>query len=164
MAYYNQDMKKAIQPSIKAVLAEYGMSGSLSIRNHSTVVLTLTAGPIDFGLDNTSDLFPGYAQVNVYWIAEHYTGVACEFLKKAYKILMAGNHNHNDVQTDYFDVGWYVDINIGRWNKPYVVTASKNQLTSQPTTARLETYSNTHNEGTQDARTNGTLVGHGRRW
>jgi hypothetical protein len=21
--------------------------------------------------------------------------------------------------TDYFDVGWYIDINVGKWNKPY---------------------------------------------
>jgi hypothetical protein len=34
----------------------------------------------------------------------------------------AGNHNNSDVQSDYFDVGWYIDVNIGKWNKPYVAT------------------------------------------
>lgn len=125
MAYYNQAMKKAVQPSIKAVLAEYGMTGSLSIRNHSTVVLTLTSGPIDFGQDDENCLFAGHRDVNVYWIHEHYTGTALEFLQKVYAVLMLGNHDNTDIQTDYFDVGWYVRIHVGRWDKPYVRSASK---------------------------------------
>jgi hypothetical protein len=24
--------------------------------------------------------------------------------------------------SDFVDVGWYVEINVGRWNKPYVLT------------------------------------------
>jgi hypothetical protein len=113
MAYYNQEMKRAAAPQIRALLNKYGMKGSLSVHNHSTVVLTLSAGPIDFDGE--------YQQVNVYWIADHYTGVAREFLLEAHRILMVGNHNNSDVQTDYFDVGWYVDIHVGRWDRPYVL-------------------------------------------
>ena len=36
--------------------------------------------------------------------------------------MMIGNHNESDSQTDYFNVGWYIDIGIGRWDKPYQVT------------------------------------------
>jgi hypothetical protein len=118
MAYYNQAMKKQHAPQIKALLAEYGMKGSLSVRHHSTVVLTVKSGPIDFGRSE----YPTFTDVNVYWIHEHYTGVAQEFLQKAYKILMQGNHNNNDIQSDYFDVGWYVDIQLGRWSTPYEMT------------------------------------------
>ena len=121
MAYYNQAMKKEAAPKIKALLKEYGMKGSLSVRNHSTVVLTLSEGPLDFG-QNDNEYSRGYLDVNVYWIDEHYTGTAREFLKRAYAILMQGNHNNSDIQTDYFDVGWYVDIHVGRWNKPYVMS------------------------------------------
>lgn len=113
MAYYSQERKKTVQPLIKALLKKYGMTGSLAVRHHSTVVLNLKAGPIDFGSDRI--------QVNVYWIRDHYEGVAREFLEEAYSILMQGNHNRSDIQTDYFDVGWYVDINVGKWNKPYVL-------------------------------------------
>jgi hypothetical protein len=115
MAYYNQDRKAAVAPAIKALLKRYGMKGSLSVRDHSAVVLTLTQGPIDF--DTT------YEQVNVYWIDRHYTGTARRFLEEAYAILDQGNHNKSDTQTDYFDVGWYVDISVGRWNKPYICTS-----------------------------------------
>ena len=34
-----------------------------------------------------------------------------------------GNHDRSDPQSDYFDVGWYVDVNIGKWNKPYTLVA-----------------------------------------
>ena len=114
MAYFNQERKKEMQPKIKALLKRYGMKGSLAVRHHSTVVLNLKEGPIDFGGDRI--------QVNVYWIRDHYTGVARKFLEEAYAILMVGNHNNSDIQTDYFDVGWYVDINVGKWDKPYVCT------------------------------------------
>jgi hypothetical protein len=30
-----------------------------------------------------------------------------------------GNHDNSDIQSDYFDVGWYISINVGRWDKPY---------------------------------------------
>jgi hypothetical protein len=32
-----------------------------------------------------------------------------------------GNWDKSDIQSDYFNVGWYVDVNIGRWNKPYAL-------------------------------------------
>jgi hypothetical protein len=33
----------------------------------------------------------------------------------------AGNWDKSDIQTDYFDVGWYIDVNVGRWDKPYAL-------------------------------------------
>lgn len=113
MAYFNQEMKKEKAPKIKEILKKYNMSGSLSVRNHSTVCLTLKSGQIDFSNDNE--------QVNVYAIDRRFNGVKKEFLSECYEVLMEGNHNNSDVYTDYYDVGWYVNINIGRWGKPYVV-------------------------------------------
>jgi len=37
--------------------------------------------------------------------------------------MMIGNHNNTDLMSDYFDVGWYISINVGKWDKPYEVTA-----------------------------------------
>lgn len=135
MAYMNQERKAARTPAIKAVLKKYGVKGSLSVRNHSTLVLTLKSGKIDFignsnrvcGNDhyqvsrgftpNTS----GYSDVNPYWFKEHYDGKALSFLKEVFTIMNDGNHDNSDIQSDYFDVGWYSDVNIGKWNKPYIV-------------------------------------------
>ena len=122
MAYFNQTMKQAMAPKIKTVLNKYGMKGTLSVRNHSTVVLNLSQGPLDFGADTPH--WEGYTSVNVYWIDKHYTGRTLEFLKEVMAVLYEGNWNNSDIQTDYFDVGWYVDINVGRWEKTYVFTGN----------------------------------------
>lgn len=111
MAYFNQKQKKEMAPAIKELLKKYHMKGSLAVRDCSTVVLNLREGPIDFGSD--------FEQVNVYWVDDTYEGAAREFLNQALEILNRGNHNRSDIQTDYFDVGWYVEINVGRWNRPY---------------------------------------------
>ena len=118
MAYYSQEMKKAVQPEMKKLLKEYGLKGSLSVRDHRTVVLTIKSGAIDFNKSSNADDYN--RQVNVYWIDEHWTGKAKEFLTKAKALLNTGNYDNSDIMTDYFDVGWYVDINLGKWNQPYV--------------------------------------------
>lgn len=115
MAYMSQEKKKSLAPAIKAVLKEYGMKGSIGVDNHSTLVVNLSQGSIEFG--STHD------NVNHYWIASHYSGVAEKFLTKLKDVMMNGNHDNSDIMTDYFDVGWYIDINIGKWNKPYQVTS-----------------------------------------
>ena len=48
MAYVSQDRKKSLAPAIKAVLKKYNVKGTLSVRNHSSLVLTLKSGSIDF--------------------------------------------------------------------------------------------------------------------
>jgi hypothetical protein len=58
--------------------------------------------------------------VNVYHIDSHFTGRARQCLKELLAVMNMGNWDRSDIQTDYWDVGWYVDINVGRWNKPYI--------------------------------------------
>jgi len=130
MAYIGQDKKALIAPKVKAILKKYNLKGSLSIRNHMALVLTVTGGSIDF-IGNFNETVSKLAsfrtytpakdsiQVNPYWYKDHFTGLALEFLKEVLPAMNDGNHDNSDIQTGYFDVGWYVDINIGRWNKPY---------------------------------------------
>lgn len=116
MAYMNQDRKKELAPAIKAVLKEYGMKATIAVRNHSTLVVNIKRGPIDFGEYTHGD---GYIQVNTYHIERHYEGVAREFLLKLKDAMMAGNWDKSDIQSDYFNVGWWIDINVGGYAKPY---------------------------------------------
>lgn len=137
MAYMNQERKAQIAKALKPVLAKYKVKGTLSVRNHSTIVLTVKSGAIDFIANsnrvcgsshyqvshgfrpNTS----GYSDVNPYWFHEHYDGKAKAFLTEAFKALkVAGWYDRSDAMVDYFDTAYYTDINIGKWNKPYVVT------------------------------------------
>lgn len=110
----NQERKAQLAPGIKEVLKKYGLKGSLKVEHHATLCLTLQSGSIDFG-DTT--------QVNTYHIDSHFEGVQKQALTELRDAMSVGNHDRSDVMTDYFDVGWYVDISIGQWNKKYIFTA-----------------------------------------
>ena len=113
MAYMSQERKAQLAPAIKEICKRHGIKATLSVNNHSTLVLTVKGGKIDFGGDKI--------QVNTYWYRDHFDGVARDFFSEVIPAMNAGNHDNSDIQTDYFDVGWYININVGQWNKPYTV-------------------------------------------
>ena len=121
MAYVNQEKKKALAPAIKAVLKKYDMKASIAVRHHMTLIVTLKEGPIAFDMKHPLDY-----QVNTHWIDEHYADhpVARDFLKEL-KAAMEGPEffNHDDSMSDYFHRSHYIDINIGKYEKPYKLAA-----------------------------------------
>ena len=136
MAYMNQERKAKITKMLKPILAKYKVKGSLSVRNHSTIVLTLKSGAIDFiGNSNRvcgNDFYQvqrgfkpttsGYDQVNPYWFQDHYDGDAKAFLTDAMKALKSADwYDESNAMIDYFNIAYYVDINIGKWDAPYIV-------------------------------------------
>ena len=44
MAYMSQERKSEIAPKVKSILKKFGIKGSLSVRHHSTLSLTLKSG------------------------------------------------------------------------------------------------------------------------
>ncbi len=129
MAYMDQKKKAAIAPKVKVILGQYGVHGTLSVRNHSTLVLNIKSGTLDF----FSDLCQASAKelkqkrehmsINVYHYKDQFDGKARQFLEEAITAMNDGNHDRSDTMTDYFDVGWYVDVNVGQWDSPYQCTA-----------------------------------------
>lgn len=132
MAYMSQERKKELAPKIKAVLKKYSMKGTVSVMNHSTLVVRIKEGKLpiieNFAVGLTdkerSDavLKSRCLNVNQYWIHDHYTGNCKKFLTELVTAMNEGNHDRSDSMTDYFDVGWYNDIRIGDWNTPYELT------------------------------------------
>ena len=137
MAYMSQEKKAKIAPKIKAILAKYKVKGSLAVRNHMTLCLNLKSGSIDF-IANSNKVCgnshyqvargfkpstSGYDQVNPYHFKDHYDGKALAFMREVFAAMNEGNHDHSDIQSDYFNVGWYVDVNIGKWDKQYILEA-----------------------------------------
>lgn len=119
MAYVSKQDKAELAPKIKLVLKKYDMKGSISVRHHSSLVVTLQSGAIDFGDYSHGN---GYIQVNTYWIDDHYTGIAKAFLTELLVAMKGPNYfNNDDAMTDYFSRSHYTDINVGKWNKPYVL-------------------------------------------
>ena len=124
MAYMSQEKKAKIAPAVKAILKKYNVKASLAVRNHMTLVLNVKQGPIDFVNEfgfGSEDAAKFGIQVNPYHYKSHFTGKSVKFLSEVITAMNDGNHDRSDIQSDYFDVGWYVDVNIGQWNKPYAL-------------------------------------------
>jgi hypothetical protein len=154
MAYVSKEKKAELAPAIKAVLKKYGMKGTISVKHHSSLVVTLRSGEIDFLTCLTEKSFANrwaraedfakseYARgksaleiyeeevlrhdVNTYWIEDNYEGVARDFLLEL-KDAMEGPEffNHDDSMTDYFHRAHYIDIKIGTYDKSYIHTGLK---------------------------------------
>ncbi len=139
MAYVSQELKAKLAPSIRAVCKKHGIKASVAVRNHMTLVLNVKQGSIDF-IENfiETDKAKSYCNymdeaaiarirkdqsldVNPYHYRDHFSGRARKFLIEVMSIMNDGNWDKSDSQTDYFNVGWYVDVNIGKWNKPYAL-------------------------------------------
>ena len=142
MAYVSQEKKAKLAPTIKAILKKYGVKGSLSVRNHSSLVLNIKSGKMDFienFIKTDASTFHGNKMdqkqidyirakncldVNTYWYHEHFSGSAKKFLAEMIDAMEGPEFfNNDDAQTDYFSRSHYIDINIGQWNKPYQLTA-----------------------------------------
>ena len=48
MAYMSQERKAQLAPAIKAVLKKYNIKASIAVNNHSTLVVNIKQGEIDF--------------------------------------------------------------------------------------------------------------------
>ena len=114
MAYISQTLKKELTPAIKAVLKKYDMKGTISIAHHSKLVVTLRSGSMFKGLTDTS--------VNYYHINsdKRFDEKEKSFLNELRNAMMVGNYDNSDPQSDYFDVGWYIEIKIGNYEKDYI--------------------------------------------
>ena len=139
MAYMSQERKAKLAPAIRAVCKKYNVKASIAVRNHSTLIVNIKQGEIDFienFIETDANVMHGRKMdqnridyirknrsldVNPYWYKEHFSGKALAFLSELFPAMNDGNHDRSDIQTDYFDVGWYVDVNIGKWNQPYAL-------------------------------------------
>ena len=120
MAYISQKEKKELSVGIKQVLKKYNMKGTIGVNHHSSLVVNVHSGVLDFTGHFTHG--DGYIQVNQYHIDNHYSGVIKNFLNELLKAMKGTKwYNNSDAMVDYFDIAYYTDINIGKWNKPYVL-------------------------------------------
>ena len=141
MAHFNQEKKKQVAPAIKAVLKKFGIKGSIAVRDYSTLVVNIKSGKLDFcdadfryqqqdgqrAARGWDPVRRDYIQVNRYYEADHMRAIGeteiAEFYDELIQAMLgAGWYDNSDAMTDYFDTAYYLDINIGQWNKPYELT------------------------------------------
>jgi hypothetical protein len=131
MAYMNQERKKELAPGIKKVLAKYGMKATIST-DRFTIKVNVYEGFLDLVTDFNKTVAEkqerkgqkwndmDYVSVNPYWFQDQFSDpLNLQFVEDILAAANDGNWDKSDSQIDYFNVGWYVDLNIGRYDKPY---------------------------------------------
>ena len=132
MAYISQEEKAALAPAIKAVLKKYNMKGSISIRNYSSLVVKIKSGAISLDDYNRYDPIDGttfkgsdrgYLSFVDFVNDSNVKGELAAFLKELITAMKgAGWYNRSDSMIDYFDIAYYINIELGSYNKDYVCT------------------------------------------
>lgn len=135
MAYVSKEIKAEIKAELDKVVPKE-IKYSLRVHNHSTIVMTIRSGNVDF-YKNRNDKVAGKLDyfnnpiepvnpdrsldVNRYHVDKQFDGEVLALLEKIIAALNIKNWDRSDIQSDYFDVGYYVDLKIGSWDKPYIL-------------------------------------------
>jgi hypothetical protein len=136
MAYVTEQIITKARLALKALNKEYGIKATLSGKGDSTLYLTITEGKIDFISNFCENVTVERRQhdtqqvidwvtkeqnisVNQYYLDSSFDGIALEYLEKAKSIMLVDHWDRSDIQSDYFNCAYYLNISIGRWNKPY---------------------------------------------
>lgn len=142
----NQEQKKVIHSLLKEVIPK-SWKWSLAVQDHSTIILNIREADIDLialchqffydiffirltcvmaeGVGNTKPIKKpcytvGSSEVHRYFIGEHK-----DLFERINKALNHGNYDRSDRMSDYINVGFYSEIRIGRWDKPFIYNPSK---------------------------------------
>lgn len=117
MAYVSKETKATLVAEAKKVLPK-GWKATFGVRHHSTMVMTIRKAPASVLEDYLGDKSHDHPHVNHHHLETCWKGETLKTLEALRAALMTGNHDHSDIQSDYFDVGWYVSMNFGQWDKP----------------------------------------------
>lgn len=145
-----KDIAALVRESLKKELP--GWKFNVTVDNYSggsSINLSLMSGPEQVfapKLDTTSKVnvttyFPKEAQLNHYTFQRGQTHLppnppfwnngavltekGWEVMAKATEILGREHWDESDAQTDYFCCSFYMHVNIGKWNQPFVVKETK---------------------------------------
>jgi len=142
MAWVQKNTVTKVREALKVLNKEYGMKTSVSGTNSSSLKIRILSGKIDF-VQNRLDMLEGdmrYSeeekanhrlyltkfnsgmQVNHYWLDTSFSGLALEYLEKVKAIMSVDHWDKSDIQSDYFNCAYYMNIDIGKWDKPYELT------------------------------------------
>lgn len=129
MAYITKAEVQEKTVKLKAIAKKYGIKISVSGSNSSTITCTILSGKLDFAdsfIRTTKEEFledrgSYHWQTNRYHLDTSYQGTALKCLKELYAVMEEGHYDLSDAMSDYFNCAWYMYVNIGKWNKPYIL-------------------------------------------
>ena len=164
MAYITSETVKEFRNQIKAAFpASKGWKWSVTKEHHSSVTCALMQFPAgyDFAIkregNDTSN--PLYTQLNHYYLENSSLGKKeIAVLNKVKDILFSKHWDKSDIMTDYFNCAYYVNMHIGKWDKPAVQAAPKKPA-STPRKARNATNENNPTMTTAQAESIAAFIG-----
>ena len=138
MAYITKSEVQALQPKLKAINQKYGIKATFSGSNSSKLHLTISSGKVDFIGNYIENLVANHQidnaeeraeyvkackniQCNHYYLDSAFSGLALEYLEEVKQVMLENHWDESDSQTDYYNCSYYVSIDIGRWNKGYLL-------------------------------------------
>lgn len=135
MAYISAEDVNHIRVALKKEFPQYKFS--VTRDHHLGVNINFMKGPrfaeyeyFDrYSGEMKKDNLDGNHQINHFHLESFYGKENAEILGKVSEIAhtapgLAGGkkyYNNNDIQSDYFDVAYYVSIGVGKWNKDYEI-------------------------------------------
>lgn len=119
MAYLSKEDTKEIRERIKS---HFGKDFKFSVTNehHTSICVYLLSSPIPFDKE--------YSQVNHYYIQESLkeNPEMANVMNKVYELITCVkecyDRNAGDPSADYGDNNYFINIGIGKWDKPYIWT------------------------------------------
>ena len=135
MAYINAEDVNHIRVALKKEFPQYKFS--VTRDHHLGVNINFMKGPrfaeyeyFDrYSGEMKKDNLDGNHQINHFHLESFYGKENAEILSKIDTISRTAPaknggkvwYNDSDIQTDYFDIAYYVHINVGKWNKSYEI-------------------------------------------
>lgn len=120
MAYVTTTQVKQTREALKIAFPDFKFMVRKGNGGSSSINVSIMSGPIDFGDPN------GGRTVNPYHAGAHYEPHCVPFLEAVIKVIKYGSerqyYDNSDPMTDYFDTAFYLDVEMGRWQKPYQKT------------------------------------------
>lgn len=110
MAYISTQEVKEIRNELKAAFPQLKLS--VTRENYTSLYVAIMEAPVRFTDED-------YRQLNPYYLDSYQNN---EILKKITAICNKTNYNNSDTMTDYFEVGYYFHLHIGKWNKSFKLT------------------------------------------
>lgn len=137
------EIAKIIRGYVKKSYPEYKFS--ITKVHHSSLRVALMSGPVSpfaipdvtkmqgedfrFGADYFMNnwkraIEKGYHGVNHYYIdsSKFLTEEAKVMFKDLVKFIQSFNYDDSEAITDYFDTNFYLNVEIGRWDRPFITT------------------------------------------
>ena len=122
MAYMDQEIKSKIAVQEAPLLKKYGLKGTFKTEKRA-ITLVLRSGIVDFGPRDASFRGDETARENK-WGSDEIKLQALEILSELDTAMRLPSYfDKTDTYSDYFHTSYYYYVQVGEWNKGYILTA-----------------------------------------